>query len=752
MFRSSDGGKTWSEVAAGQHGLPAKPWGRVEVVHAPSDPKTVYALVEGKDSALYHSSDGGATWDQRDKSQMMVWRPFYFARLVVDPKNPERLFKAGGELIASEDGGKTFAGSGGRGHGDWHDVWIDPDNGKHVLGADDGGFWLSYDGGSRWWKAANLPISQFYHVALDGKDPYQVYGGLQDNGSWAAESQYPGGITNARWEDLWFGDGFWTVPDPADADGVYAEAQGGDAGYRDRKTHSMRFVQPFAGYHEKLRFNWNAPIATSPSDKDVVYIGAQLLFRSKDKGRTWDRISGDLTTNDPEKQKQEESGGITVDNSSAEMHTTIYSISESPKDKNVIWVGTDDGNVQVTKDGGKTWTNVVANVLGLPKSSWVSWVEASRYDGATAFAAFDRHTFGDMNPWVFETKDFGKTWKRIVGPESGVHGYAHVVKEDTVSRNLLFVGTELGLWISVDGGQHWSQFKGAGFPNVAVRDLQVHPRDGDLVLATHGRGMWIVDDLTPLRALTPEVLAKDFTFLPDRPAEQRFFSFGGGVQGDATFVGDNPSPGAVITFFQKTRHLYGPISIEILDANGKLVDTITPPKRRGINRVSWSMQVKPPRVPTAAQASNFGSQGPRIPPGTYTVRLKKGGETAETKLNIGLDRRAPYSVEDRKAQFEAAMKVHALFERMSALVDKIEAAKAKNPTLTAKLEDLRKKVVATKEGGAITGEERLREHTDNVYGANMIWEGRPAPYQLERVAVLERELGDVEKDFSTLVK
>jgi hypothetical protein len=382
----------------------------------------------------------------------------------------------------------------------------------------------------------------------------------------------------------------------------------------------------------------------------------------------------------------------------------------------------------------------------------VSWVQASRHDGATAYATFDRHTFGDMTPWVYKTADFGKTWTRLASPDSGVKGYAHCVQEDTVSKNLLFVGTELGLWVSVDGGARWSQFKAAGFPNVAVRDIQVHPRDGDLVLATHGRGMWIVDDLTPLRALTPEVLAKDFTFLPGRQAEQRFFSFGGGVQGDATFVGDNPSPGAVITFFQKSRHLFGPISLEILDANGKLIDTITPPKRRGINRVSWAMQVKPPRVPPAAQTSTFGSQGPRVPPGTYTVRLKKGADVAETKVDVKLDRRAPYSVEDRKAQYDAVMRVHALFGRMSALVEKMEAAKAKTPALAPKIEEIRKKIVATKEGGAITGEERLREHTDNVYGALLIWEGRPAPYQIERVDVLTREVEDVEKEFGALVK
>ena len=259
----------------------------------------------------------------------------------------------------------------------------------------------------------------------------------------------------------------------------------------------------------------------SPNEKGTIYIGAQFLFRSRDHGQTWDRISPDLTTNDPEKQKQEESGGVTVDNSDAEMHTTIYSISESPRDAQTIWVGTDDGNVQITRDGGKTWTNVVGNVPGLPKASWVSWVEASRFDAATAYATFDRHTFGDMEPHVFKTTDYGKTWTPIVTPASGVRGYAHVIKEDTVSPNLLFLGTEFGLWISLDGGKQWAQYKGSDFPNVPVRDIVVQPRESDLVLATHGRGIWIIDDITPLRKLTPEVLAQEAVFLQGSPTQQR---------------------------------------------------------------------------------------------------------------------------------------------------------------------------------------------------------------------------------------
>jgi photosystem II stability/assembly factor-like uncharacterized protein len=771
LFRTNDGGKTWTELTSERNkGLPAKPWGRLEVVVAPSNPKIVYTVIETTDSALYRSSDGGNTWEERDKSKPMVWRPFYFARLIVDPSNPERIFKPNLQLIVSEDGGRSFANAGsgghggGAGHGDWHDLWIDPTNPKHIVGGDDGGLWLSYDGGNRWWKSDNLPVSQFYHVALDDKDPYQVYGGLQDNSSWVGDSAFGDGITNARWQNLFGGDGFWAVPDPSDPEGVYVESQGGHIGRVDRRTNSSRSIQPKAGYHEKLRFNWNTPIVASSTDKRTLYLGAQFLFRSQDRGESWERISPDLTTNDPEKQKQEQSGGVTVDNSSAEAHTTIYSISESPLDAKVVWVGTDDGNLQLTRDGGKSWTNLVKNVPGLPKNSWVSWVEAGRSAAGTAYAAFDRHTFGDMTPWVYRTSDFGKSWTRIVGPEQGVRGYVHVVKEDLLASSLLFVGTELGLWISLDSGRKWAEFKGGDFPSVAVRDLQIHPRDHDLVLATHGRGIWIVDDITPLRHLSSDVLSREVAFVATRPTQQRIHSTNSWPAGDAQFVGPNPTGGAEIAYYQRSRHLFGPIKIEVIGPDGKTVDTVTASKRRGLNRVSWSMHVKPPRVPRGATVAFGASLGPRVIPGTYTVRLTRGTELIESKLVIGLDRRAPYNVADRRENFDAAMRVHGLFGDMSGLVDQIEMARgialARMKALPAgddlgkrlaaaadKLESMRKEIVATKEGGALTGEERLREHADEVYGALLSYEGHPAKYLTDRIDVLKRELGDVKGEF-----
>lgn len=765
LYRSADGGRTWKEITGG--GLPAKPYGRIAVAVAPSDSKVVYAFVEGVKSALYRSADGGGTWERRDDSQMMVWRPFYFANLIVDPNNADRLFKTNLSLIQSTDGGKTFSGT-GNAHADFHDVWIDPNDPKNVIAGDDGGIWYSKDGAESWWKGHNLPISQFYHVSIDDQDPYQVYGGLQDNSSWVGDSSYPGGITNARWENLYGGDGFWVFSDPTDRNYVYAEYQGGNLARINRRTLDSRDIQPRGNDGEKLRWNWNTPLHLSPNEKGTLYMGAQFLFRTRNQGQTWERISPDLTTNDPEKQQQELSGGITVDNSAAEMHTTIYSISESPKDGRVIWVGTDDGNVQVTRDGGKSWRNVVSGAK-VPAGSWVAYIDASPHDAGTAYVAFDRHTYGDMDPMLYKVSDYGATWTALAtakNPKS-VRGYAHVLREDPVKRGLLYAGTELGLWISLDDGAHWAQFKGGDFPAVAVRDLVVQPRDHDLVLATHGRGIWIVDDLTPLRALTGEVLAKDAAFLPGRAQQQRTRAFGGWSEGDAGYAGQSASNDVVITYYQKTRHLFGKLKLEVLDADGNLIDTLPTSKRRGLNRVYWSMNLKPPVVPPAASVAGNSLQGPRVPPGTYTLRLTKGDQVFEDRVTVGLDRRATFTLADRQANYDASMRVHAMFGRMSDLVAKIQAVRGgaeagagKLPAddalrtqlsaLSARVETLRKEIVATKEGGAITGEERLREHMDSLYGGLIGYEGKPADTLVAYIGVLDRRLKALETDFAAI--
>jgi photosystem II stability/assembly factor-like uncharacterized protein len=767
MFESRNGGTTWSELNAGNaKGLPNQPWGRVEIAFAPNNPRQVYAFVENVRSALYVSEDGGRNFEERDRSQGMVWRPFYFGRLVVDPNNDKRLFKMGYTVIASEDGGKSFSGSGGGSHADWHALWIDPTNSKHMIGGDDGGLWLSEDGGTKWRHGLNLPISQFYHVSTDDRDPYQVYGGLQDNSSWVGDQEYPGGISNSRWENLYGGDGFWAFSDPADPNFVYAEAQGGNVGRINRSTLEKKDIMPRPGFKEKLRYNWNTPIALSPNEKGTIYIGSQFLFRSRDHGATWDRISPDLSTNNPLEQKQEESGGITVDNSAAEMHTTIYSISESPRAAGQIWVGTDDGNVQLTRDGGGNWTNVT-KALKLPPDSWISWVEASRYDPATAYVTVDRHTSGDFAPMLYRTRDYGRSWTRLVGPASGVEGYAHVIREDRLRSDILYLGTESGLYASVDGGAHWARFKPNNFPAVAVRDMAIPSRDDDLVLATHGRGIWVIDDVSPLRALNPATLESAAALIPSGPQQMRIETFGGWAEGDSTYFGENPPAGAVITYFQKQRHVIGRMKLEILDSAGNVVDTLPAKKSKGLNRVLWSMRTKPPIVPPAASLAGASTTGQRIMPGNYTVRLTKAGVVTTAPLNLTIDKRATFTMADRQAQFDAAERVKGLFARMSKLNAQINAVRAQSTVLAdkadappatreqakavaAKADALRKLLVATKEGGAITGEERLREHMDTAYGAVTATEQRPTPYALAYIDALERELAEVEKSYQDL--
>jgi photosystem II stability/assembly factor-like uncharacterized protein len=771
LYKSTDGGETWRVIKAG---LPTGDKGRIAVAVAPSRPAVVYALVESKETALYRSDDVGESWAKVNSSFNVQVRPFYFARLVVDPADFNYVYKPGLTLTISTDGGKTFTSPFAGGfnfggvHGDHHALWINPKNPQELLLGTDGGVYASYDRGHHWRHAKSLPVSQFYHVSYDMEWPYNVYGGLQDNGSWMGPSRGIGAIFNSNWRNVGGGDGFWTFRDPFEKDFVYSESQGGNIERLRLSTGEAKEIkpQPQAGEKE-LRCNWNTPIHVSAVTAGTIYIGCQYLFRSRDRGDSWERISPDLTTNDPKKQGQLQSGGLTIDNSSAENHTTIYSIAESSKNPQLIWVGTDDGNLQVTRDGGKSWTNVVGNVPGLPKGTWVSTVEPGRHDEATAFATFDGHATGDMKTYVYKTTDYGKSWTPIAG--KGLQGYAHVVRQDLVNPDLLFVGTELGLYLSIDGGGHWARFTG-NFPRVAVRDLAVHPRDGDLLIATHGRGIYVLDDLTPLRRLTRKTLDAEAALLPGRPAimvipagEQTFVS-------DEEFVGFNPAESATIIYYLKKRHLFGDLKAEIYDSSGKLISTIPGGKRKGLNRIEWPMRLPPPRI--AAANSIIESQGaffgPRVPAGTYTVKLIRGNETLTGQVELVPDPRANYSAEDRALQQKTARELYAMVERQTYLAEASLAAKEQAERVASglpakdrlrqevaaaasKLDDFHKRMVATGEGGWLSGEVQLREKLGTLYGGVNGYDGRPTKSQLDAVGVLTGELEKAEKDFRTLV-
>ena len=743
LYRSTDGGETWTKL---KNGLPTGTLGRIAVAVAPSRPSTVYAVVESKKTALYRSDDLGENWREMNDSFNIQVRPFYFAHIVVDPKDHNRVYKPGLMLTFSDDGGKTFSGSitgGNSVHGDHHALWIHPKDTAMMITGTDGGAYQSFDRAQRWRHLNVLPVSQFYHVQYDFDTPYNVYGGLQDNGTWMAPSQASGaGVTNHAWRPLGSGDGFAVAIDAVDPDVVYLESQGGRLVRTRRSTGESKEIYPYARKSEtKLRFNWNTPIVTSPTQKGTLYVGSQYLMRSKDSGDSWERISGDLTTNDTKTQRQLESGGITVDNSSAENYNTIITISESPKNANVIWVGSDDGNVQVTTDGGRTWTNTTANVKGVPPRTWVSRVEASHFDEHTAYVTFDGHRTGDMKTYAFRTRDLGRTWEPL--GTAGVRGWAHVIREDLVNPNLLFLGTEYGLHLSLDAGASWAQFK-ENFPPVPVNDVKIHPRDGDAIIGTHGRGIYVIDDLTPLRALTPDKLASDVVMLPSRASVLKIPFYEGRSEGDTLYASGGLEDVASISYYLKKRHVIGDSKVEIYDAGNDLVATLPAGKRRGINRVDWPMRLPAPKMPAGSSVVMSGGAffGPRAAAGTYTVKFLKGKETYTSTLELVPDTRAKYTAEDRAIQQKAVRRVYDMIAEFTTLTETVQKLRdeEKNAAKKKKLDELYKSLTSTREGGWLSGEEQLRERLGLLYGAINTYDGRPTESQLAEIDVLAEEL------------
>ncbi len=701
----------------------------------------------------------------------VTWRPFYFSCVIADPKNFDRVYKCGLNLAVSDDAGRTFGGGGGYGgtsyHSDGHALWIDPNNPEWMILGCDGGVYVSADRGTTWRAIVNLPVGQFYHVSYDMSYPYNVYGGLQDNGTWRGPSRHSGGVPNRMWESLNGGDGMWAFVDPKDEDIAYTEYQGGEVSRSRISTGERKDIKP--ARHEgdpRLRFNWNTPIHLSPSKDGTLYIGAQFLYRTRDRGDTWEKISPDLTTNDPLKQQQEKSGGLSVDNSSAENHCTIYAIGESPKDANVVWAGTDDGNLQVTRDGGKAWTNVTKNLPGLPACTGISTVAPSPHDAGTCFVTADGHMLGDMAPHVFVTTDYGRTFTSLATPE--LRGYCHVVKQDLVNPGLLFLGSEFGLFCSLDGGKQWAQFH-SGIPNVAVRDLAIHPREGDLLVATHGRGIYVIDDLSPLRSLTPAVLASDGAFLGTRPStltipssEQRF-------DGDTDWSADNLPESAIITYYLKKRAIIGDLKVEVYDAQGQLLKRIDGSKRRGINRVEWPMRLKGPKIPAAANLvpNFFAFVGPRAAAGDYKVKLIRNKDTYESTISLAPDPRSTHTAGDRAAQVQLARRLYDMLNDLSFTVEGVtglrDSARARAKDMKKgdalatrlnafadRLEAFRGTIVAAKEGGRLTGEVQLREELGDLYGKVNGYDGRPTESQTASTARLEGELRRAQATLRTM--
>jgi photosystem II stability/assembly factor-like uncharacterized protein len=654
LYITVDGGKNWKKLGK-EDGLPAGNYGRIGISFSQSMPLRVYAMIEATKNGLYKSDDGGFTWELvNSEPQWVTNRPFYFQDVAVDTKNENRLYSIHDVIDISEDGGKTFRTLlpyGGI-HPDHHAWWISPTNPSFILDGNDGGMGITRDRGRSWNFNENLPVGQFYHINVDNATPYNVMGGLQDNGSWAgpAYTWTNGGIRNYYWNNIGGGDGFDAMPDPDNSDWVYSMSQGGSLQRYNYKTGERWFIKPpDLDTTKKLRFNWNSGIAQDPFDHNTIYFGSQFLHKSTDKGASWQIISPDLTTNDPVKIDQSDNGGLTVDITGAENYCTILAIEPSTKDRNVIWVGTDDGNVQLTRDGGKTWTNFRGKIPGMPVGAWVPQIRASRYNAGEAFVVTNDYRRGDFKPYIFRTTDYGKTWTNLLANKN-IDGYALCVLQDPVQPNLIFVGSEHGLWISFDNGnsfQHWKN----NFPAVSTFDLAEQEAEGDLVIATFGRAVWVMDDIRPLRKMAAnngKIFTKRLTVFETPVAYQSSYTAATGYEWSTYGLWDaeNRRRGAAISYFvtpmKDTAQKMDSLQVKIYNDKNEVIRNLRWKADTGLNRQWWNMDEKGFRQPGQSRTGSPGGAEPgglQVFPGTYKIVLTYGKESDSSFVTVKDDPR-----------------------------------------------------------------------------------------------------------------
>ncbi len=681
LYVSRDMGETWKKITT----TPDEPMARIGISVAQSRPNVVYLITEYPTAGtLFRSEDYGETWAMvNDNKQLINFRPFYYSDVFVDPSDHNTLYTLSGAMAKSTDGGRTFERIARDVHGDHQSLWIDPMDGEFVLSGSDGGMQLSVDGGENFHIFRNFSLAQYYHIFVDDRDPYWVCGGLQDNGNWCGPSRTnePRGIMPGEWYTVSGGDGFFTVPVPGKPNLVYSNAQGGYFRITDVNSGMTRSIEPFPWmvgsqgqgmYQARYRFNWDAPIVISPHDPDVVYWGGNVVFRSSDQGYSWEVISPDLTTNDPEKQL--DSGGeIYFDNTAAEFHTTILTIAESPVERGVIWVGTDDGNVQITRDDGQTWTNVRDRVDGLPAETWIGNIEASWTEPGTAFMAVDNHRLDDFTPHLWETRDYGNSW-RDIGAGLPQDDYVKVIRQHPDNPNLLFVGMERGIYASWDRGDTWVDL-GLGLPRVSVRGIKVQPEYNDLVIGTHGRGAFILDDIQPLVELADAVDQEVHLFGMRTATDWQMWSRGSNL-GQSAFVGENPRNGAWIHFHLSEAAVTAAnegdgVGVRISDSSGATVrEWQHRDPHAGINRAVWNMEwTGADPIPGQGGAGVFGGGGgPPAVPGLYTATLTVNGEEYSTAFRLRGDPNVNASQADYVARHEAAMRARDLQSRMNRMV------------------------------------------------------------------------------------
>lgn len=683
LFKSTDGGKTWRKIT---RGLPAL-MGRVGVKVAPDNPKIVYVIAETKDGTLFRSTDGGESFETVSKDKSLVARGYYYCDLRVDPKDENRVYVLESAIQVSDDAGKTFRRIGGSVHGDIQALWIDPLDPGRMWQGSDGGLAYSWDGGETWEHIGSISLGQFYHVYADDRQPfYEVSGGTQDNGTWIGPSRTrePAGIMNDDWRMVSAIVGFNVLSDADDPDILLTQTPGGTLLRTDLKTRDQQSVGPqvrnYGGataQEMKYRFAWDAPLVRSPFGTHTFYYGSNVIFQSSDRGGTWEPISHDLTRGDPAKM-QPSGGPVFIDNSSSETYGAVTGISESPAKQGVIWAGTDDGNVQVTFNGGGQWSNAGANIPGIAPGSPVSSIETSHRDANTAYVAFDRHMFDDMHPYLFKTKDGGKSWTKLGDGIPG-NAFVWVIREDPRNADVLYAGTELGLFASWDAGAHWSAFGLKNLPNVAVRDVFVQKGQNDILLATHGRGLWILDDATPVQQLAQASAHAAFLF-PVRTALRYSIRATRSGGGDSEFTAPNPPYGAILDYY--LRAPVDQVRFEILDSSGKRIREIGGGRvahDAGVHRTAWDLRAESPVAGggggrggrgggEGAAGGRGGARGPQVLPGTYTVRMTAGAAASEQKVDVRLDPELKVSAEDLKAQWDALVRVAAMMQGTAAML------------------------------------------------------------------------------------
>ncbi|MEZ5027599.1 MAG: hypothetical protein R2765_02300 [Ferruginibacter sp.] len=762
LFITVDGGKNWKKLGK-DDGIPGGNLGRIGLTISYNEPTRVYALIEATKNGLYKSDDGGFSWELVNSNKKDVTnRAFYFQDIRVDPKNENRLYNINQIISMSEDGGKTFSTvipySGI--HPDHHAFWINPLDPNFILDGNDGGIGISRDRGRNWNFNERIPVGQFYHIAVDNKIPYNVMGGMQDNGCWHGPAyiwRYGGGIRNYYWANVGSGDGFETSPDPDDNDWVYSMSQEGVLQKQNVVTGEQMGIQPPPpDLKTVLRFNWNAAFAQDPFDTKTIYFGSQFVHKSTNKGLTWDIISPDLTTNNKAQQDQSNNGGLSIDITGAENYNTILCIEPSAIDKNIIWVGTDDGNVQLSRDAGKTWTNFREKIPGMPLGSWIPQIRASRYNAGEAFIVCNDYRRSDFKPYIFRTRNYGQTWERMID-ENKVKGYALCMIQDPVEPNLIFVGTEHGLWISFDNGANFQQWKN-NYPSVSTYDMAIQEREADLVVATFGRAIYIFDDIKAFRnaaANNGNAFAKKLTVFKAPTAYMANYRPETGYDWSkwGLYEGDNRGSGASYSFFvnaaEKTgatkKHKADTATVKIYDSNNELIRTLRFKVDTGFSRRSWGFEMKGVRRPGSPKPKPNSPEPSGYPvfPGMYKLVMMLGDDTDSTMIDVKADPNVPANKQIYDAKLQLLKRLDKSTVRLTEITDRLSDAEETISKIEAQLKNEEGKQFDSlrKAGSAMT--DSIKSIRNFIFGKPQEKQGYGTPYQLTVMSTLNNAKSEV---------